>query len=84
MREHDWMHPVLAAADRLIAAIMSAARRLILPVVLLLFLQWPLRDLVKGYSREANDLGQLLFALYVAVAFTAAMRAHTHLAAGRK
>jgi TRAP-type mannitol/chloroaromatic compound transport system permease small subunit len=47
----------------------------------LLFLQWPLRDLVRSYSREANDLGQWLFALYVALAFTAATRAHTHLSA---
>jgi len=54
---------------------------LVLPVVTLLFLQWPLRDLVHGYSREANDLGQWLFALYVAMAVTVATRAHTHLAA---
>src|SRR5436190_1179638 len=47
----------------------------------MLFLQWPLRDLVRAYSREANDLGQWLFALYVAMAFTAATRARTHLAA---
>jgi TRAP-type mannitol/chloroaromatic compound transport system permease small subunit len=35
---------------------------------------------VRAYSREANDLGQWLFALYVAIAITAATRAHTHLA----
>jgi TRAP-type mannitol/chloroaromatic compound transport system permease small subunit len=46
-----------------------------------LFLQWPLRDLVRGYSREANDLGQIVFALYVALSVTAATRAGTHLAA---
>src|SRR5581483_873256 len=46
-----------------------------------LFLQWPLREAVQHFSREANDLGQWLFALYVAMAFTAATRAHTHLAA---
>jgi TRAP-type mannitol/chloroaromatic compound transport system permease small subunit len=60
---------------------LSAGRWLLLPVVALLFLQWPLRDFFRGYSREANDLGQWLFALYVAMAFTAATRAHTHLAA---
>ena len=49
--------------------------------MLLLFLQWPLRDIVRGYSREANDLGQIIFALYVAVSVTAATRAGTHLAA---
>jgi TRAP-type mannitol/chloroaromatic compound transport system permease small subunit len=45
-----------------------------------LFLQWPLRDLFRGYSREANDLGQVVFALFVAVSVTAATRAGTHLA----
>jgi hypothetical protein len=36
--------------------------------------------LFQVYSREANDLGQWLFALYVAGAVTAATRAGTHLA----
>jgi TRAP-type C4-dicarboxylate transport system permease small subunit len=49
--------------------------------VLLLFLQWPLRELVRSYSREANDLGQWLFALDVAASVTAATRARAHLAA---
>ena len=52
-----------------------------MPVVTLLLLQWPLRDIFRAWSRDANDLGQWLFALYVAMAFTAATRAHTHLAA---
>ena len=75
------MTRLIGGLDRLVAAILCGGRWLLLPVVLLLFLQWPLRDLVRGYSREANDLGQWLFALYVAMAFTAATRAHTHLAA---
>jgi TRAP-type C4-dicarboxylate transport system permease small subunit len=49
--------------------------------VVLLFLQWSLRDLVHGYSREANDLGQIVFALFVAGSVTAATRGGTHLAA---
>ncbi len=36
--------------------------------------------MVHAYSREANDLGQWLFGLYVAVAVTAATRARAHLA----
>lgn len=36
---------------------------------------------MRAYSREANDLGQWIFALFVAMAFTAATRAQTHLAA---
>ena len=46
-----------------------------------MFLQWPLRDIVRCCSREANDLGQIIFALFVAVSVTAATRAGTHLAA---
>lgn len=56
---------------------------LALPVALLLFLQWPLRDVVRAWSRDANDLAQWLFALYVAVALTAATRAQAHPAVGR-
>ena len=59
---------------------MRAATFLVLPVSLLLFLQWPLREIVHGYSREANDLAQILFALYVSVAVTAATRERSHLA----
>jgi len=67
--------------DRAIAALLGAAAPLVLGLSLLLFLQWPLRDLVQAHSREANDLAQILFALYVAVAITAATRARAHLAA---
>jgi len=75
------MTRLIGGLDRLVATILSGGQWLLLPVVALLFLQWPLRDIVRAYSRDANDLGQWLFALYVAMAFTAATRAHTHLAA---
>jgi TRAP-type mannitol/chloroaromatic compound transport system permease small subunit len=67
--------------DSLIAFLLAAAKWLALPIVTLLFLQWPLRSMLGLYSREANDLGQWLFALYVAVSITAATRARAHLAA---
>jgi len=67
--------------DWLVGRLIDAAGWLVLPVIVLLFLQWPLRDLVHGYSRDANDLGQWIFALYVACSVTAATRAGTHLAA---
>ena len=51
-----------------------------LPVALILFLQWPLRDFVRTWSREANDLGQWIFALYVSLAVTFATRERAHLA----
>jgi TRAP-type mannitol/chloroaromatic compound transport system permease small subunit len=67
--------------DRAIGWLVAAAKWLALPLIVLLFLQWPLRDIVRGWSREANDLGQIAFALFVALSVTAATRAHTHLAA---
>src|SRR5437868_121455 len=65
--------------DRLLGAVMRTTQWLILPIVVLLFLQWPLRDIFRSYSREANDLGQWIFAIFVAVSVTCATRAGTHL-----
>lgn len=67
--------------DRFVALVLTAAKWLALPIVVLLFLQWPLRSIVGLYSREANDLGQWLFAVYVAAGICAATRAKAHLAA---
>lgn len=66
--------------DGAIGHVVAGGAMLALPVAFLLFLQWPLRDLFRGWSREANDLGQIAFALYVAIAVTAATRAGSHLA----
>jgi TRAP-type C4-dicarboxylate transport system permease small subunit len=70
----------MRALDRCVAAAVRGAGWLVLPLALLLFAQWPLRELVQAGSREANDLAQIVFALYVAVAVTAATRADAHLA----
>jgi len=67
-----------ALLDRLTAA----CAWLVLPLALLLFAQWPLRDLVGAGSRQANDLAQWIFALYVALALRHATRTQVHLAAG--
>jgi len=72
---------LLQRLDRTIGALISGAQWLALPLIVLLFLQWPLRDIVRCCSREANDLGQAIFAVYVAFSITAATRAGTHLAA---
>jgi TRAP-type mannitol/chloroaromatic compound transport system permease small subunit len=72
---------LLCCLDRLIGHVVAAAKWLALPLVVLLFLQWPLRDVFRMFSREANDLGQIVFAFFVAVSVTAATRAKTHLAA---
>ncbi|HUR89215.1 MAG TPA: C4-dicarboxylate ABC transporter substrate-binding protein [Ramlibacter sp.] len=58
-----------------------AASALVLPLTMLLFAQWPLRDVVQAGSRQANDLAQVIFAIYMAVAITAAGIEGLHLAA---
>jgi TRAP-type mannitol/chloroaromatic compound transport system permease small subunit len=60
----------------------ALAAWLVLPLALLLFAQWPLRDLVGAFSRQANDIAQWLFALYLAFALREATRRGAHLAAG--
>jgi TRAP-type mannitol/chloroaromatic compound transport system permease small subunit len=67
--------------DGFLALVLSGGQWLALPIAVLLCLQWPLRDFLAVYSREANDLGQWIFALYVAMSITAATRARVHLAA---
>ncbi len=67
--------------DRGLGALLDAASWLALPLSALLFLQWPLRDIIQAYSRDANDMAQWIFALYCGLALTAATRAGTHLAA---
>jgi TRAP-type C4-dicarboxylate transport system permease small subunit len=71
----DW----LITLDRFIGRCCDAAMVLAVPISLLLFLQWPLRELVQAYSREANDLAQALFACYVSIAVTYATRRRVHL-----
>jgi TRAP-type mannitol/chloroaromatic compound transport system permease small subunit len=53
---------------------------LVLPLSLLLAVQWPLRDWVGAGSRQANDMAQWIFALYVALALRHATRVRGHLA----
>ncbi len=71
----DW----LITLDRLIGRLCDAATVLALPISLLLFLQWPLREVLQAYSREANDLAQALFACYVSIGVTYATRRRVHL-----
>src|SRR5215472_834327 len=70
----------LGEIDRGLGWLIEAGRWLVLPVALVLFLQWLLRDWVQAWSREANDLGQWIFALYVSLAMTFATRERAHLA----
>ncbi len=70
----------MRALERCVAWAERLGAPLAIPLSLLLFLQWPLRDLVQAGSREANDAAQVLFAAYVAIALTAATRERSHLA----
>lgn len=58
----------------------AVAGVLVIPLALLLFAQWPLRDGLQNYSRQANDAAQIVFGLYAAVAITAATLSGRHLA----
>lgn len=75
------MARLVQVLDRVIGAFVNGAMWLALPMALLLFLQWPLREVVAQFSREANDAAQVLFALLVSVAVTGATRARAHVAA---
>ncbi len=71
----------LARLHHSVSLLSRLARWLSLPLAALLFLQWPLRELIHAYSREANDMAQWISALYVSVAVSAATRTATHLSA---
>jgi TRAP-type C4-dicarboxylate transport system permease small subunit len=73
---------MVQTGDGLMRVIGSLASLLVIPLVLMLFIQWPLREWVQAYARQANDIGQIFFALYVAVAITAASLSQSHLAVG--
>jgi TRAP-type mannitol/chloroaromatic compound transport system permease small subunit len=51
---------------------------LCLPVILLLFLQLPLRDIVHGGNNTDNDFGQIVFANFFMVGIAFAMRWDAH------
>ena len=72
---------LLKLLDTGLSRLTGLAAWLGLAVAALLFAQWPLRALLGDVSRQANDLGQWLFALFLAAAFTAATRAGAHLSA---
>ena len=72
---------LLKLIDAALTRLTGLAAWLGLAVAALLFAQWPLRALLGDVSRQANDLGQWLFALFLAAAFTAATRAGAHLSA---
>jgi TRAP-type mannitol/chloroaromatic compound transport system permease small subunit len=71
----------LLAAHAAFSTITTGASLLVLPLSLLLFAQWPLRDVWGSGARPANDAAQWVFALYVAVAIRYATARRTHFTA---
>ena len=69
----------LLGLDQALSRVVSVATVLVVPLAFLLCVQWPLRDWFHAWSREANDLAQLLFGIYVSVGITAATRSGAHL-----
>lgn len=75
------LYRIAEILDLWLSRFLTVVSIIALPLSALLFIQWPLREIVQAYSREANDLAQALFAVYVSLAITAATRLRTHLAA---
>ena len=75
------MQSLSVSLNRWLDRLCSALSLLVLPLALLLFLQWPLRDGVGAYSRQANDMAQWIFALYVTAALRHTTRQGQHLRA---
>jgi TRAP-type C4-dicarboxylate transport system permease small subunit len=69
------------ALNRVLDKVTQWGSLLALPLVALLFLQWPLRDWIGSGSRQANDIAQWIFALYVAIAIRHTSRRRGHIAA---
>ncbi len=65
-------------------SVTASVRVLVIPLSLMLFIQWPLRDWIHAYSTTVNDLGQILFAVYASVAITAASVSNSHLAIAKQ
>jgi TRAP-type mannitol/chloroaromatic compound transport system permease small subunit len=70
-----------ARLNRALDALTRWGAWLALPLAVLLFAQWPLRDLIGAGSRQANDIAQCLFALYVALAVRHTTRVRGHMTA---
>ncbi|SEF31245.1 Tripartite ATP-independent transporter, DctQ component [Variovorax sp. YR750] len=79
----DSAEPSGPPAPRWLDWIDRVAMTFAVAIALLLFAQWPLRDLAGSGNgpTQANDLAQWLFALYVAVALRHAGRRGAHLVA---
>jgi TRAP-type C4-dicarboxylate transport system permease small subunit len=67
------------ALDRWLDRATGLIMVLALPIVALLFLQWPLREWAGAGSAQANDAAQALFAVYVAAAIRHAAQRKAHL-----
>lgn len=70
-----------ALIDRIFDKVCLVGSFLVIPLSLLLFSQWPLREWVGRWSHEVDDFGQICFAFFIGIAVTYATRRRAHLAA---
>lgn len=75
------MHGFLRILQTSLFATLHTIAWSVLALAMLLLVQWPLREWVQAYSRQANDVAQIVFALLAAVSIAAASVAGTHLSA---
>ena len=73
--------PVLPVLRTILNVCIHTIAWAVLALAVLLFVQWPLREWVQAYSRQANDVAQIVFALLAAASIAAASVADTHLSA---
>jgi hypothetical protein len=81
MNIHALATPLMTDDPPRASFVMRAGQWLAFAIILLLFAQWPLRDLFGTGALLANDIAQALFALYVALAVPHATARGQHLAA---
>ena len=73
----------LEGVDRVIGWLVAAAKWLALPLIVLLFLQWPLRESCAAVRARPTISARSRLRCSSRCSVTAATRAHTHLAADR-
>ena len=73
--------PTLLALQQILKFCTNTIAWTVLVLAALLWLQWPLREWVQAYSRQANDFAQIFFALLAAASIAAASTADVHLSA---
>jgi TRAP-type mannitol/chloroaromatic compound transport system permease small subunit len=73
-----WLRRLADGLSAIVERIGHWASWLCLPLILLLFLQLPLRDIVHGGNNTDNDFGQIIFANFLMIGIPFALRHDAH------